>query len=73
VDARSYLVVGQRVERNGQVQVEAVLGDYRAYGGIQFAGTSDLKQAGNPEPVHYKLENVEINPAIDDSRFKAPQ
>jgi outer membrane lipoprotein-sorting protein len=73
VDAKSYLVVGQRVERNGQVQVEAVLGDYRAYGGIQFAGTSDLKQAGNPEPVHYKLENVEINPAIDDSRFKAPQ
>ena len=72
VDAKTYLVVGQRVERNGQVQVEAVLGDYRAYGGIQFAGTSDIKQAGNPEPVHYKLEKVEINPEIDDGRFRVP-
>ena len=73
VDAKSYLVVGQRAERNGQVQVEAVLGDYRSYDGIQFAGTSDVRQAGNPEPVHYRLEKVEVNPPIDDSRFKAPQ
>ena len=72
VDAKTYLVVGQRVERNGQVQVEAVLGDYRPYGGIQFAGSSDIKQAGNPEPIHYKLEKVEINPEIDDSRFRKP-
>lgn len=73
LDAKSFLVVGQRAERNGEVQVEAVLGDYRPYNGIQFAGTSDVKQAGNPEPVHYKLEKVEVNPPIDDSRFKAPQ
>jgi outer membrane lipoprotein-sorting protein len=72
LDAKTYLVVGQRVERNGQVQVEAVLGDYRPYGGIQFAGTSDIKQSTNPEPIHYKLEKVEINPEIDDSRFHMP-
>ena len=73
VDAKTYLVVGQRAERNGEVQVEAVLGAYRAYDGIQFAGTSDVKQSANPEPVHYKLEKVEVNPKIDDSRFKSPQ
>jgi len=72
VDAKTYLVVGQRVERDGKVQVEAVLGDYRAYDGIQFAGTSDVKQAQSPEPIHYKLEKVEVNPSIDDSRFRMP-
>lgn len=72
IDAKSYLVVGQRVERNGQVQVEAVLGDYKAYDGIQFPGSSEVKQAGNPEPIHYRLEKVEINPPIDDTRFQKP-
>lgn len=72
LDAKSYLVVGQRVERNGEVQVEAVLSDYRAYDSIPFAGTSDIKQAGSPEPVHYRLEKVEINPPIDGSRFQIP-
>ena len=72
LDAKTYLVVGQRVERNGQVQVEAVLGDYRTYGGIQFAGTSDIKQSSNPELIHYKLDKVEINPEIDDTRFRMP-
>lgn len=72
LDAKNYLAIAQKVERHGQIQVEAYLSNYRAYEGIQFAGNSDIKQAGNPDMIQYKLEKVEINPPIDDIRFKEP-
>ena len=72
LDTKTYLVIGSRVERHGEVQVEAVLSNYRSYGGIQFAGNSDIKQAGSTDMIHYKLEKVEINPPIDNTRFQAP-
>ena len=72
LDTKTYLVIASRVERHGKVQVEAFLSNYRTYDGIQFAGASDIKQAGNDDMIHYKLEKVEINPPIDNTRFQQP-
>lgn len=76
VDAASGLIVktaSTRKWRGRDTEFEVLYGDYRPTGGIPFARTLDIGAKGRPQRLKIVVENVEINPPLDDSRFKMPR
>jgi outer membrane lipoprotein-sorting protein len=76
VDAATGYVVRmestRRVRGHDLVQ-ETVFGDYRKVGGIAFAHSIETGVRGRPRRLRITVESVEINPRLDDSRFKMPR
>jgi hypothetical protein len=73
VDATSGLIVktgAMRKVRGHPLEFETVYGDYRETGGIRFARSIVTGVKGRPQRLRIVVENVELNPALDDSRFK---
>ena len=76
VDAASGLVVktsSTRKVRGHDTAVEVVYGDYRETGGVRFARTLEIGVRDRPQRLRIVVESVELNPALDDSRFAAPR
>jgi hypothetical protein len=76
VDAASGLVVktdSTRKVRGHDTPFEVVYGDYRETGGVRFARSIEIGVRDRPQRLRIILENVELNPALDDSRFAAPR
>jgi hypothetical protein len=75
LDARSYLTVrieGKRTVRGTLVEGESILGDYREAGGILWPYSIKSGARGNPEKQTLTVEKIEVDPALDDARFKMP-
>jgi hypothetical protein len=74
VDATSFLDVkidGSR-KLDGKVHpLETHLRNYKSFGGLQFPTLSETVVQGVPGSTKLTVETVTVNPAIDDSRFKA--
>jgi hypothetical protein len=76
VDVASGLVVqteSTRKVRGHEMTFEALYGDYRETGGVRFARSIEIGVRGRPRRLRIAVESVEINPALDDSRFKIPR
>jgi hypothetical protein len=76
VDAASGLVVrtlSTRPVRGHEVALETVFGDYRETGGVAFARSIETGVAGRPRRLRIAVETVEVNPVLDDSRFRMPR
>jgi hypothetical protein len=76
VDAASGLVVktaSTRKVRGHDTAFEVVYGDYRETGGVRFSRAIDIGVRDRPQRLRIVVENVELNPPIDDSRFAAPR
>jgi hypothetical protein len=76
VDAASGLIVktaSTRKLRGRETQFEVVYGDYRETGGIRIARSLEIGASGRPQKLRITVENVEINPVLDDSRFAMPR
>jgi outer membrane lipoprotein-sorting protein len=75
LDADSYLPVrveGKRMIRGTEVEGESTLGDYKEAGGFLWPYSVQNGAKGRPEKQTLAVEKIEINPAIDDARFKMP-
>jgi hypothetical protein len=75
VDAASGLVVrtlARRPVRGHDVEVETRLGDYRPTSGVEFPWSIDMGVAGRPRRLRIVVDAVEVNPALDDARFRRP-
>jgi hypothetical protein len=76
IDVKSYLPVRVSVERTvrgTKIQSETKLGDYRKIGsGYLWPFLLESGAAGRSERQRMQLKNVEVDPAIDDSRFAMP-
>ena len=75
VDAKSGLVVksgSTRKVKGHETTVEVLYGDYRETGGVQFARSIDIGAEGRPQRLRIAVDSVEVNPKLDDSRFKIP-
>jgi outer membrane lipoprotein-sorting protein len=75
LDARSYLAV--RVEATAtmmgnEIEGETTIGDYKEVGGVLWAHSMQNGAKGQPEKQNVTFTKIEVNPAIDDSRFKMP-
>jgi len=75
VDAQTGLVVktaSTRKLRGHEMEFETVYGDYQKTGGIAFARSMEMGVRGRPQRMRIVVENVELNPKLDESRFKMP-
>jgi outer membrane lipoprotein-sorting protein len=75
LDADSYLeikTISKRTVRGSEVEDENTLGDYKEVQGLLFPFSMQFGVKGHPEKQNLTIEKVEINPAVEDSRFKAP-
>jgi outer membrane lipoprotein-sorting protein len=75
VDAASGLVVRTLVTRpvrGHAVEVETLPGDYRPASGVMFPRSIEMGIAGRPRRLRIAVETVEVNPALDDARFRRP-
>lgn len=63
---------GRRKIRGSDVEIEASMGDFKEVGGIIFPHSIEQAMKGNPQKQKITIEKIEINPAVEDSRFKMP-
>jgi outer membrane lipoprotein-sorting protein len=76
VDAATGLVVrmeSTRRVRGHDLQMETVFGDYQKTGGVAFPRSVDIGVKGRPRRMHIVVDTVELNPKLDDSRFRMPR
>ena len=76
VDAASGLVVrtgSTRKVRGHETALEVTYGDYRETGGVPFARSIEIGVRDRPQRLRILVENVEVNPALDESRFSLPR
>ena len=75
LDAESYLPVrveGKRTVRGTEIEGEGTVGDYKEAGGFLWPHSIQNGAKGRPEKQTITIEKIEIDPAIDDTRFKMP-
>jgi hypothetical protein len=75
IDAASALVVRTQARRSFRgldVTLETTYGDYREVGGVRFAHAIETGVVGRPRRLRIAVESVELNPPLDDSRFRMP-
>ena len=75
VDAATGLVVrtaSTRAVRGREVAFETTFGDFRETGGVTFARSIETGVRGRPRRLRIVVESVEVNPALDDTRFRMP-
>jgi outer membrane lipoprotein-sorting protein len=76
IDAKTGLVVksgSTRKVKGHETTLEVLYGDYRETGGVQFARSIEIGAEGRPQRLRIVVDSVEVNPRIDDSRFKMPK
>jgi hypothetical protein len=76
VDAATGLVVktvSTRRWRGREVSIETTFADYRESGGVRFSRAIETGVPGRPRRLRIVVEDVEVNPALDDARFRMPR
>ena len=74
IDAAKYLEIKGEGSRPGKPgDSETMLSDYRDVGGIMFPHVVEGGPKGSTQRQKIVIEKVEINPTLDDARFKAPE
>jgi outer membrane lipoprotein-sorting protein len=74
IDADSFLEIKgstKRTVRGAEQQIDQTVGDYKEVGGIMFPHSFEFSAAGQPK-LKMTIEKIELNPALDDARFKMP-
>lgn len=75
LDAESYLPVktsGKSTMQGQMVESDTTLGDYKAVDGVLFPHSNETQVKGMPGKMTMTISKIEVNPAIDDSRFAMP-
>lgn len=76
LDPVSYQLVrseSTRAHHGHNVDVETVLGDYRKVGGVFFPHSIESGVRDRPVRLRVVVDKVEVNPELDDARFKMPE
>jgi hypothetical protein len=76
VDARTGHVVktvSSRRWRGRDVALETIFGEYRDTEGVAFPRAIETGVPGRPRRLRIVVEDLEVNPALDESRFRMPQ
>jgi hypothetical protein len=76
IDAQSYLLVrteSTRKVRGHAVTLETTLGDHRAVDGVVFPHSIETGVSGRPARLTVAVRTIELNPVLDDARFRMPE
>jgi hypothetical protein len=75
IETESFMEIrqeGKRKIRGSDVEIEASMGDFKEVGGVIFPHSIEQAMKGNPQKQKITIEKIEINPALEDARFKMP-
>jgi len=75
LDAEYFLEIrteGTRTVRGSQVDFEASIGDYKEVDGLMFPHSIESGAKGSPQRQKTTISKIELNPDLDDGRFKMP-
>jgi outer membrane lipoprotein-sorting protein len=75
LDADSYLTIreeSKRTIRGSEMEVVSDIGDYKDVDGLLVPHSIQNSTKGQAQKQDIVIEKVELNPALDDSRFKMP-
>ena len=75
IDASNYLLLKETSKHKFQdkeVESETLFSNYKMIDGINFPFTVEVRQAGESTGQIVTVENIEVNPKVDDSIFKMP-
>jgi hypothetical protein len=75
LDAQSFLHVRTEAMRNvagRQIETETTFGDYRETAGVLFPHTVEVGVKSRPGRLRILVGSVEVNPVLDDARFRMP-
>ena len=73
LDAQSFLHVRTGATRNvagRQVETETTFADYREEAGVLFPHAVEIGIEGRPSRLRILVETIEVNPVLDDARFR---
>ncbi|MEN8163157.1 MAG: hypothetical protein ABFS37_03430 [Acidobacteriota bacterium] len=76
VDVESHLIVRSDVTRimeGRPVLLEATFSDFREEGGLVFPYLIETHVMDRPEVIRIVVEHIELNPDLDDARFRLPR
>ncbi len=76
IDAEHFLEIrqeGKRTMQGTEMEMESIIGDYKEVDGMMFPHSIDGGVKGAPQRQKIIIEKIEINPPIDDARFKMPE
>jgi hypothetical protein len=76
LDAQSYLLVRSEAPRElagRTVEAETTFADYRETGGLLLAHSIEIGVKGRPRRLSVVVEKIEIDPVLDDARFRMPR
>jgi outer membrane lipoprotein-sorting protein len=75
LDADAFLEIkseGKRIVRDTPVEFESTTGDYKEVGGLMFPFSAEWGAKGKGQKAKMNFTKIEVNPKIDDARFKMP-
>ena len=75
LEAESFMEIrneGKRKIRGSDVEVEASFGDFKEVGGTMFPHSIEQAMKGSPQKQSITIDKIDINPPLDESRFKMP-
>jgi len=76
IDVESYLIVRSDVTetiRGRAVMLEETFSDFREVGGLVFPHAIETHVTDRPEVIRIVVETIELNPELDDARFRLPE
>ena len=62
-----------RIIRGRPVQLQNTFSDFREVSGIVFPYVIETRAEGRPESIKIEVETIELDPDLDDARFKFPE
>jgi hypothetical protein len=62
----------KRMIRGSEMEVESTIGDYKEVDGLLFPFSIQSGAKGHPEKQSLVIEKIELNPALDESRYSMP-
>jgi hypothetical protein len=76
IDAQSYLLVrteSTRKVHGHTVALETTFGDHREVGGVVFPHSIETGVSGRPARLTVAVRTIDLNPVLDDARFRMPE
>ena len=59
--------------RGHDIEFDVLFGDYHESSGVRIARSIDMGASGRPQRMRIVVESVEVNPPLDQARFRLPR
>jgi outer membrane lipoprotein-sorting protein len=76
IDVSSHLLVRSdvtRIVRGRPVELQNTFSEFREVGGLVFPHLIETRAKDRPEVIRIEVETIELNPDLDDARFRLPE